>query len=344
MPAEISLIILNHNGAAWLERCLDSVRTQTAIDRCEVLVVDNASTDNSREVCSRFQSRLPALRFIANDRDLWYCEGNNVGAREARSPLLLFLNNDLWLEPDCVEKFLEAARSGAEILAARVLDYNNDTFQGYGALGMDWLGCVVSMPDHSTSREIFSAYGCAFVIRKDWFEKIGGFPKELVAWFDEIDLAWRVWIAGGRVVSVPAAKVHHRGAAVVNPAGEAKVVELRTSITKRFLSTRNSVLFWLKNCQHVLLLLLIPHLCLLMCEAVVWLILSRQWQFVRKSYVEAILDVFRMRGQIREWRRQNRRIRKRGDFQMLRFIKLQPGRWVEVKHLFKLGMPKIDHN
>ncbi len=343
MTPEISLIILNHNGAIWLDRCLESICAQTAAGRFEVVIFDAASGDNSLVICERFRPRLPSLRIVADKRDLWYCDACNAAAREAHSPLLLFLNTDIWLETNCIQMLLEAAESGAEVLAARILDYDSDNFQTFGAAGIDWLGCTVFMSNHSTACDFLAGIGGAFAIRKDWFEKIGGYPDEWIAYVDEMDLGWRVWAAGGRVVGVPRAIVHHRGAAMANPAGGTKIIELRTTVTKRFLSTRNNILFLLKNCQHILLLLLIPHLCLLVCEALVWLVLTRQWQFVKQAYIRGIVEAFRMRRQVREWRRQSARIRRHGDFWMLRFIKLKPGRWGEVKHLFKLGMPKVDY-
>ncbi len=343
MPAEISLVILNYQGEPWLGRCLESICAQTAFARLEVVVVDNVSTDKSREICDNFRARLPQMQFIANRENFWYCEGNNIGARAASSPLLFFLNNDVWLEPDCVERLLAATASEtAEIFAVHVLDYTDDSYQGFGALGFDWLGCVVSVPDHDRPRELFSAYGCAFVIRKTCFERVGGFPAEVQAYTDEIDLAWRVWISGGSAVSVPAAKVHHRGAAAANAAGGGRLVEFRTNEAKRFLAVRNGTLFWLKNGQHVLRLMLLSHLLLYFCEAIVWLMLTRKPGFVWRSYAGGVAAAFRMGATTRKWRESNNRMRRHGDFWMLRFLHLQLGRWAEVRSLAKLGRPKVD--
>ena len=60
---------------------------------------------------------MPALSFINNGKNLWYCEANNIGAADARSPLVFILNNDLWLEPDCVELALKAAEEGKSLRA-----------------------------------------------------------------------------------------------------------------------------------------------------------------------------------------------------------------------------------
>lgn len=344
MPIEISLVILNYNGARWLDRCLESICNQTAVSRLEVIITDNGSTDASREICERYASRLPALRFLNHGKNLWYCEANNLGAADARSPLIFILNNDVWLEPDCVEMALKAAAESqdAQLFSVRVVNYDDDTFQGYGALGLDWFGVCTSTPDHSTPRELFSGYGCAFVIRKDYFFKIGAYPPEFLIYGDELDLGWRVWVSGGRVMSTPSARVHHRGAAVANPAGGTAHVELRTNEMKRFLSVRNGILLLMKNGQHVLLLMLIPHLLMLLAEAFFFLVATRNWKFVRNSYIRGIAEAFRMRAHVRAWREKIKSFRQRGDFWMMRFLHLKPARLGELMVVFKLGSPKVE--
>jgi len=344
MPIEISLVILNYNGAQWLDRCLESICNQTAADRLEVIITDNGSTDNSREICERYAPRLPALRFINNGANLWYCEANNIGAAAAHSPLIFILNNDLWLEPDCVEMALKAAvdNPGVDLFSMRVVNYDDNTFQGFGASGFDWFGVGALTPDHSEPREMFSGFGCAFVIRKDCFFKVGAYEPEFLIYGDELDLGWRVWASGGRGMSTPAARVHHRGAAVASPAGGTKHVELRTNDMKRFLSARNGLLVVLRNCQHILLLIVIPHVCMLLAEALFFLVATRNWTFVRKSYGRAFADVWRLLPQIRQWRKKINAFRQHNDFWMLRFLRLTPTRFLEAGQIFRLGAPKVE--
>lgn len=344
MPIEISLVILNYNGAQWLDRCLESICNQTAVNRLEVIITDNGSTDASREISERYAPRLPSLRFINNGKNLWYCEANNIGAAAAQSPLIFILNNDLWLEPDCIEMILRAVAENLEVdeFAVRVVNYDDDTFQGFGALGIDWFGVGTSMPDHSRPQPMFSGYGCAFVIRKDCFFKVGAYPPEFLIYGDELDLGWRVLMSGGRVMSVPAARVHHRGAAVANPAGGTKPVELRTNEIKRYLSVRNGILLLMRNCQHVLLLILLPHLLMLFCEALFFWVTTRNWNFVRKSYVRGIADAFRMTPKVLAWRKKVKAFRRHSDFWMLRYLYFKPARLGELKVIFTLGTPKVD--
>ncbi len=115
--------------------------------------------------------------------------------------------------------------------------------------------------------------GCAYLIRRELFEALGRFDPEFFMFADEFDLSWRVWISGHRAMAVPSARLHHRGAAQVNPAGGGATVEFRTSDTKRFYANRNSLLVLLKNARHLLLLLVPLQLGLLLLEGLVSLAL-----------------------------------------------------------------------
>jgi hypothetical protein len=340
---KISVVVLNYNGQAWLPRCFESLEQQTIFSEIEVIVTDNASADGSDIFAGEWLRRTGRGRVVQNGANLWYCGANNNGAAVATGKYLLFLNNDTWLEPDCLEKlFNEVEAAGADAATPLVLNYDDDSFQNCGGAGFDLFGMVLPNEPVKKTEKLFAACGCSLLVRTELFHKISGFPPELLIYADETDLSWRVWIAGGKVVTVPNSRLHHRGAAVVNPEGKTQTVESRTSETKRFLANRNGILLLMKNCRNFLLLLLIPHLFLLLLESLAALILVRRWSYVRKSYLSAIRDAFRMMPHVREWRRRIHGYRERGDFWMLRFLRLKPSRWGEIKQLFKVGPPKID--
>ena len=343
-PVKISVVVLNYNGRSWLPRCYESLARQTLFAETEIILTDNLSADDSVAFTEDWLRQSGARgRVVQNGANLFYCGANNNGAAVACGEFLLFLNQDAWLEPDCLEKlYAETLRAGAVAAAPLVLDYDDDTYQSGGDSGLDWFGLGTGGGPADRVRETFGSPGCSLFIQAEIFRAIGGFPAELLGYADETDLGWRVWIAGGKIVSVPAARVHHRGAAVVNPKGDTKTVELRTSDNKRFLTNRNNLLCLLKNSQHLFLLLAIPHLLLLAAEALVMLVLTRRWSHVRKAYLAAVLDAFRMRGHVFEWRRRIAAFRRRGDFFMLRFLRLRPVRWHDVTRLFKYGAPKVD--
>ena len=338
----VSVIVLNFNGALWLERCLRSLRQQTAFDRIEVIVADNLSSDGSDRLAQRLMEGWPRGRFIQHGRNLGYCEGNNRAAAAAHGRNLLFLNNDAWLEPVCLEKLLaEVESSGAGAAAPLILNYDDDTFQSLGAFGFDVFGLASTRAQSAHTREVLMPEGCAYLIERKLFEDLGRFDSEFFMFADEFDLSWRVWISGRRALGVPAARLHHRGAAQVNPAGGGGVVESRTSDTKRFYANRNSLLAVLKNAQHILLALAVAQLGLLALEALAGLVLVRRWTFVKRAYWDAAADCWRLRHHILAERRRNRQFRRRGDWWMLRFLRWRLNRWDEIQRLRRFGLPYI---
>ncbi|MEI8288545.1 MAG: glycosyltransferase family 2 protein [Verrucomicrobiota bacterium] len=342
-PPKISVVILNYNGQQWLARCFESLERQTIFPALEVIFSDNKSSDGSDQFAAAWLEKTGRGRVVQNGANLYYCGANNNGAAAATGEFLLFLNNDTWLEPDCLEKlYNETVKAGADAAAPLVLDYDDNTFQTGGESGIDIFGIPTAGGAVNCVTETFASPGCSLFVRTETFRKIGGFPPELLIYADETDVSWRIWISGGKIVCVPNARVHHRGAAVVNPEGKTKTSESRTSETKRFLANRNGILLLMKNCRHILLLLLIPHLLLLLAEAVVSLILVRRWSYIRKSYLSAIAAAFGMHQHVREWRNRISGFRRHDDFWMLRFFRLRLARWGEVTRLFKFGAPKVD--
>src|SRR5205085_1041893 len=134
---------------------------------------------------------------------------------------------------------------------------------------------------------------------------------------DEYDLSWRVWIAGSSIVFVPAARLHHRGAASVNPAGGGSQVELRTSDTKRFYTNRNGLLLLVKNCEHVLLWLVPLQMICLTLENLVLTAFARRWSFFKRAFLDALRDCWRLRRHIFIERQRVRTFRQRSDWQLL---------------------------
>jgi hypothetical protein len=343
-PAEplVSVIVLNYNGARWLERCLESLRAQTIGDQLEVIVADNLSSDGSDRLAQQIIERWPRGLFLQHGQNLGYCEGNNRAAARARGQYLFFLNNDTWLEPPCLERLVaEARRTGAGAAAPLVLNYEDDTFQSLGAFGFDIFGLASTRAFSSETREVLMPEGCAYLIERELFHELGQFDSEFFMFADEYDLSWRVWISGRRALGVPAAKLHHRGAAQVNPAGGGAAVEFRTSDSKRFYTNRNNLLVLLKSARHLLLLLVPLQLGLLLLEAAASLALMRRWSFVKRAYWDAIADCWRLRQHVRAERRRIRQSRRRGDLWMLRFLRWRLNRCDEVRRLLRFGVPKV---
>ncbi len=339
----LSVVVLNYNGARWLDRCLASFRAQTIAADCELILVDNASPDGSGRQAAELVAGRRNERFQQNGANLGFCGGNNQGAKTAQGEYLFFLNNDTWLEPDCLACLLaEVTRCGATAAMPRVLNYADNTIQCFGFDGLDPMGLPVLSPDFAVTRELFIPYGCAFLIRRDAFERVGGFDEQLFMYTDEMDLALKVWLSGGSAIGVPAARLHHQGAANVNPAELGQPVSIRTSETTRYYCNRNSLLQILKFGQHLVLLLAIVQLAMLVAEGFVGLLLVRRWSFIRRAYWDAVRDVWRLRGHVLAERRHFSTLRKRGDLWLLRrFGTLRLNRWKQLQVFRRHGLPKI---
>ncbi len=292
----ISVVILNYNGARWLDRCLDSLTAQTIFDQIEVIIADNLSTDGSDRLAEQLLRNWVNGKFVQNGSNVGFCEGNNRGAAVARGDYLFFLNNDTWLETNCLEVLLsEAERVNALVATPMILDYDSDTIQSPGGAGFDIFGLLSIATPKSETYEVLVCGGCSFFIDRKLFERIGGFDPEIYLYADEYDLSWRAVASGAKAIVVAQSRMHHRGAANVNPKGESKIVETRTSDSKRFYTNRNNLMVLMKNAQHVLLLLIPIQLALLFFEAVVLSLMIRRWSFVKRAYVDAFADLWRLR-------------------------------------------------
>jgi GT2 family glycosyltransferase len=338
----VSVIVLNYNGARWLDRCLSSLRAQTIFDQIEVILADNRSSDGSDLLGQRLVEALPGGVFMQHGQNLGYCEGNNRAALAARGQYLLFLNNDTWLEPRCLELFLaEVKQTGAGAASPLVLNYDDDSFQSMGAFGFDLFGLSSTRLPAAKTREVLMPEGCAYLIESKLFAELGGFDPEFFMFADELDLSWRVWISGRRALAIPSARLHHRRAAQVNPAGGGAAVEFRTSDSTRYYANRNSLLVLLKNTRCLLLLLVPLQLLMLLGESIVSLALVRRWSHVKRAYWDAVTGCWRLRKHVLAERRRIRHFRRRGDLWMLRFLRWRLNRWYELQRLRQFGLPKI---
>ena len=339
----ISVVINNYNGAPWLERCLSSVRAQTIFSELEIIVADNASPDKSADLAGSLLQDLPNARVQRNATDLGYCVSNNLAVDSARGEYVFLLNNDTWLEPDCLERLLKEVQAvGATAGAPLVMDYMNDNVQTAGEAGFDIFGFMSHQTDWARTWNVLVAAGCGLLVKTDRFRELGAFDSQFKFYAEEYDFCWRIWITGGKVILVPSARMHHRGAAGVNPAGFHQLSELRTSDTKRFYANRNNLLVLFKNAQNLLLLLAPLQILLLGAEAVFMGVLTRRWSHIKRAFFDSLRDCWRMRGHILAERRRLRGLRQHGDLWMLRFLRARLNRWGELCRFRQFRGLKVD--
>lgn len=218
-----AIVILNWNGRHHLERFLGSVTAHTAAPT-RIIVADNGSTDSSLEFLAE---RYPQVERLRLDRNYGYAGGYNRALQLVDADCYVLLNSDVevsegWLEP--LVAMLERDPEVAAV-APKILSYNaRDTFEYAGASGgfIDILGypfCRGRILSHverdtgqyDTPREVFWASGAAFCCRADVFRRMGGFDADFFAHMEEIDLCWRMQIAGYKVMVEPRSRVYHLG-------------------------------------------------------------------------------------------------------------------------------------
>ena len=213
----VSVIILNYNAREYLDGCLRSVLNSN-YDNLEVILVDNASTDGSVEfVLERFGNS--GIKVIRLKRNYGFSIGNNKGAEYATGKYLVFLNPDTEVDPDWLGPLVEVMEKNPDIGVAQPLVLMSD------GKHVDSAGCWINPyglvftlghgredGKHYTGvYDIFYAKGCALMIRREVWERLGGFCPLFFTYYEETDLCWRVWRLGYRVVCVPESVIYHAG-------------------------------------------------------------------------------------------------------------------------------------
>ena len=210
----VSVLVVTLDGREMLPDCLDGLGEQTlaASDR-EVVVFDNGSRDRTVE----WLRQRTDVRVVAHHENLGFAEANNRAAAEARGHWLVLLNNDARPEPGFLEELVETAeRHGAVAAGGTLLDGPGEQVE-FGGAGLSWLGLGFQrsswQPDFaplSDGAPMPFACGGAMAVRRDAFLAAGGFDADYFAYYEDVDLGWRLNLAGHRIVYAPGARVRHR--------------------------------------------------------------------------------------------------------------------------------------
>jgi len=203
---KISVIIVNYNGKKLLENCLESL-FKTDYNNFEVILVDNNSTDGSMEFVTK---NYPKIIVIKLDSNKGFAEPNNIGAKIAKGEYLLFLNNDTVTTTNFISEMVKVLEKDEKIAICQSLllkpDGNIDSSGDF----IDKMGIVYNSKTKTDEiKEISSARGASMLMRKKIFDKLGGFDEKFFFSFEDVDLGWRSWILGYKVVIVPNSIVYH---------------------------------------------------------------------------------------------------------------------------------------
>jgi N-acetylglucosaminyl-diphospho-decaprenol L-rhamnosyltransferase len=251
---EFSVIVVAYNSGRVLSKCMDALARQTSTN-FEILLVDNGSEDGAVEALESLDHRARVLRPGGN---LGFAAGNNMAAREAKADWLVLLNPDAFPAPDwlariadAVGRYPDVTMFGSTQLKAddpAILDGAGDH---YHPLGLAWRGGegeAAELVDADV--EVFGPCAAAAVYRKDVFEKVGGFAESFFCYYEDVDLAFRLRIAGETCVQLADARVEHAGSTSTG-AGSDFI---------RYHVTRNRIWTFLRGMPGPLLCILLPAL------------------------------------------------------------------------------------
>jgi len=226
----VSIIIVNLNGKKNLEQCLKSLM-EISYKNFEIILVDNNSIDDSIEFV---KNTYPSMMIIKLEKNRGFAEPNNIGARNSKGEFLLFLNNDTKVTTNFITELVKIAKQDPKIAICQSMllkpNGNVDSSGDY----IDSIGVSFSSKEKIENvKEILSAKGASMLIRKKVFDELGGFDEKFFASFEDVDLGWRAWIKGYKVLVVPKSIVYHIGGKTVD--------KLRSEVTYHGLKNQLSL-------------------------------------------------------------------------------------------------------
>lgn len=270
----LAIVILNWNGADMMHRYLPSVIQCSQGDGIEVVVADNGSTDDSLDMLKK---EFPDVRTILLDQNYGFAEGYNKALAQVDAEYYLLLNSDVeirqqdWLVPmlnymdahpevaACQPKLLKLKQeedtelrydADTELKQDADTELKHETFEYAGAAGgfIDRYGypyCrgrIMSVVENDEGQyddvqTVMWATGAAMMVRSAVYWNVGGLDGRFFAHMEEIDLCWRMRIAGHRIVCIPQSTAYHLGGATLNQGNPRKT----------YLNFRNNLLMLYKN-------------------------------------------------------------------------------------------------
>ncbi len=301
---KIFIIIVSYNGKKYLPTLFDSLSRQ--ITKTEIIIVDNASTDDS---VFFIKQNYPAVKIIKNEKNLGFAQGNNIGIRYALAngaDYIALLNQDTRVEPDWLEKLINKMESDKNIGCCqptilmwpdkeKINSLGNEIhFLGFGfTRGNDKK--LEEMKD-KIREEVTYCSAAACLIRAEALKKVGLFDEKLFMYHEDLDLGWRLRLAGYKNVLMPEAIIYHE-------------YQYSQAKYKYYYMERNRHWVNLKNYRLWTLLLILPALIIMELGMWFFAVTKGWWLKKLKGYGSLIKNL----PYIIKKRREVQRLRKVSD-------------------------------
>ena len=253
---QVAVIILNWNGAELLRRYLPTVIAGTDDTIADIIVADNGSTDESLRV---LREEFPQVQVLQFDKNYGFAEGYNLAIGRTMYSYTVLLNSDVrtpqgWLNP--LLDYMEAHPAVGAVMPKLLHDREDgkQMFEYAGAAG-GYIDChgypycrgrvfEYVEEDHGQyddgPKSVFWATGACLMVRSQLYQDVGGLDKDFFAHMEEIDLCWRIRLAGNELMMVLSSHVYHLGGGSL-PQGNPR---------KTYLNFRNNLLLLHKNLPH----------------------------------------------------------------------------------------------
>ncbi|MDP3741563.1 MAG: glycosyltransferase family 2 protein [bacterium] len=227
----VSVIILSYNSRRYIQKCMDTLLLQD-YPNMEILLVINGSEDGSKELIKSNYWRYRKVRIIEPGNNLWFSKGNNMAIKQSRGEFILTLNQDTVLEPNFLSRLVEPilAQKTLGSVTGKLFHYKFDIDSKTKIL--DSTGMEIfktrrvidrgqwerDSGDYDADVQVFGASGAAALYRRSALEsvkiqKADGeyeyFDEDFVAYKEDVDLAWRLQLAGWGCEYVPGAVIYH---------------------------------------------------------------------------------------------------------------------------------------
>jgi len=224
---EVSIIIPIYNGLQYTRQCLKHLIESTPQTiSYEIIIVDNASQDGTREVMEELQKSIPFLRYIRNNENLGFAKACNIGIDQSNSNYILLLNNDTMTTPRWLETLYETMQSNNRIgIAGSILLFPETEWIQHAGIEIgvyeDEQNVIPIFPIHTfqychrsalqttVPYEVPAVTGASMMIRTSVLRTVGNLDEEFVNGCEDVDLCFRVKNAGFEVKVVPSSIVFH---------------------------------------------------------------------------------------------------------------------------------------
>ena len=209
----VSIIVLNYNAGDLLADCVKSLY-DTNYNNYEIIVVDNASKDGSQKKC---KERFDQIKLIENKENLGYCDGNNVGIKQATGEFIVILNPDTLIEPNWLTELVSAYKKHGEgLYQPKIISlYEENILQSTGnMIHIFGFGFArdKGVPDSSQRKDVEQigyASGTCLFTSQSVLKKVGDFDPFLFLYHDDLDLGWRAAQLGIKSYYVPLSLIYH---------------------------------------------------------------------------------------------------------------------------------------